>query len=34
MPLFNVNLPPNAAIFFGFLMTIATFEILPIGTFY
>ena len=34
MPLFAVNLPPNANYFFGFVMTIASFDILPTDSFY
>ena len=34
MPLFAVNLPPNANYFFGFIMTIASFDILPTDSFY
>lgn len=34
MPLFNVNIPPNAAVFFGILMSIASFDILPTDKFY
>jgi hypothetical protein len=34
MPLWNIKLPANAAMFFGFIMTIAAFDILPTDTFY
>ena len=34
MPLWNVKLPANAAMFFGFIMTIASFDLLPTDTFY
>jgi len=29
MPLFTVNLPANTCNFFGFIKTIASFDILP-----
>ena len=34
MPLFNLALPANAALFFGFLMQIASFDIIPTDIFY
>ena len=34
MPLFNVNLPANAAECFGFIMTLASFNLLPMNIFY
>jgi hypothetical protein len=34
MPLFSVNLPHNAGVFFGFIMQIAAFDILPTDSFY
>ena len=34
MPLWSIKLPANAAMFFGFIMTIAAFDILPTDTFY
>ena len=34
MPLWNIRLPANAALFFGFIMTIASFDLLPTDTFY
>ena len=34
MPLFNVRLPGNAAVFFGVLMQIAAFDMLPTDGFY
>jgi len=34
MPLWNIRLPANAAMFFGFIMTIASFDLLPTDTFY
>jgi hypothetical protein len=34
MPLWNIKLPANAAMFFGFIMTIASFDLLPTDTFY
>lgn len=34
MPMFSVNLPPNAGVFFGFIMQIASFDILPTDGFY
>jgi hypothetical protein len=34
MPLFNVRLPGNAAVFFGFLMQIAAFDMLATDDFY
>jgi hypothetical protein len=34
MPLFNLNLPANAGIFYGFIMNIASFNLLPTGKFY
>lgn len=34
MPLMQVNLPPNAGTFYGFLMNIASFNILPTDLFY
>jgi hypothetical protein len=34
MPLFTIKLPPNAGVFFGFIMQIASFDILPTEGFY
>ena len=34
MPLFNVNLPTNAGIFFRLVMRIASFDLLPTDAFY
>ena len=34
LPLFNLALPANAGIFFGFLMQIASFDIIPMEKFY
>jgi hypothetical protein len=34
MPLWNIKLPANAAMFFGFIMTIASFDLLPTDSFY
>jgi hypothetical protein len=34
MPLFSIKLPPNAGLFFGFLMEIAAFDLLPTDDFY
>ena len=34
MPLFKLKLPPNAGMFFGFIMQIAAFDILPTDDFY
>jgi hypothetical protein len=34
LPLFDVQMPANAQIFFGFLMELASFNILPIQDFY
>jgi hypothetical protein len=34
MPLFNLNLPANAGIFYAFIMNLASFNFLPTGTFY
>jgi len=34
MPLFKVNLPGNAAVFFNVLMTVASFDVLPTDNFY
>jgi hypothetical protein len=34
MPLWSIKLPANAAMFYGFIMTIAAFDILPTDTFY
>ena len=34
MPLFSINLPANAGVFFGFIMQIAAFDILPTDSFY
>ena len=32
MPLINVNFPVNAATFYGYLIDIANFDILPVGS--
>ena len=34
MPLWSIKLPANAAMFYGFIMTIAAFDILPTEAFY
>lgn len=34
MPLWNINLPANAALFYGFIMQIASFDILPTDLFW
>ena len=34
MPLWNIRLPANAALFFSFIMTIASFDLVPTDTFY
>ena len=34
LPLFNIEMPANAQIFFGFIMEIASFDILPMQEFY
>ncbi len=34
MPLWNVNPPGNAAMFYGFMMEIAAFDMVPTGDFY
>ncbi len=34
MPLFKVNLPANAEMFFGFVMQLAAFNLLPTDLFY
>ena len=34
MPLWSIKLPANAAMFYGFIMTIAAFDILPTDIFY
>jgi hypothetical protein len=34
MPLFNVRLPGNAALFFGFALQIASFDLIPISELY
>jgi hypothetical protein len=34
MPLFNLNLPANAGMFFGFIMNLASFNLLPTDRFY
>jgi hypothetical protein len=34
MPLFDINLPANAALFFGFLTNLASFNMVPTDTFY
>ena len=34
MPLWNVNPPGNAAMFYGFMMEIAAFDMIPTGDFY
>jgi hypothetical protein len=34
MPLWKIRLPANAAMFFGFIMTIASFDLLPTDAFY
>jgi hypothetical protein len=34
MPLFYISLPANAAVFFNFIMQIASFDIIPTDLFY
>ena len=34
MPLFNTNIPANAGMFFGFIMNLASFNLLPTDEFY
>ena len=34
MPLFNVRLPGNAALFFGFALQIASFDLIPMSDLY
>ncbi len=34
MPLFNTNIPANAGMFFGFIMNLASFNLLPTDKFY
>jgi hypothetical protein len=34
MPLFKQNLPANAGMFFGFIMNLASFNLLPTDRFY
>jgi hypothetical protein len=34
IPLFNLALPANGGVFFGFLMRIASFDIIPTDIFY
>jgi hypothetical protein len=34
MPLFNMKFPANAGIFFGFIMNLASFNLLPTDQFY
>ena len=34
LPLFNIGMPANAQIFFGFIMELASFNILPMQNFY
>ena len=34
LPLFNQQIPANAGMFFGFLMNIASFDLLPTDLFY
>lgn len=34
LPLFNQKLPANAGIFFGVIMTIASFDVIPTDTIY
>jgi hypothetical protein len=34
MPLFNVRLPGNAALFFGFALQIASFDLIPMNDLY
>ena len=33
MPLFKVNLPANVGIFFGYIMMIASFDLVPVDSF-
>jgi hypothetical protein len=34
MPLFNIEIPANAQLFYGFIMQLASFNILPMQDFY
>ena len=34
MPLFDIQMPANAQIFFGFIFELASFNILPLQDFY
>ena len=34
MPLFNIRMPGNAALFFGFVMQIVSFDMIPMEDFY
>jgi hypothetical protein len=34
MPLFDIQMPANAQIFFGFIFELASFNILPMQDFY
>ena len=34
LPLFHLQMPANAGIFFGYLMNIASFNLLPTDKFY
>ena len=34
MPLFSIRMPANAALFYGFLMQIASFDIVPVQNLY
>jgi hypothetical protein len=34
MALFNIRMPANAAIFFGFMMQIASFDLIPMHLLY
>lgn len=34
MPLFNIQMPANAQMFYGFIMKLASFNILPVQDFY
>jgi hypothetical protein len=34
MPLFNIQMPANAQLFYGFIMEVASFDVLPMQDFY
>jgi hypothetical protein len=34
IPLFNIRMPANAAYFFGFILNIVSFDLIPIGNVY